>query len=177
MLRLLAILVVACALQAADRWVEVRSGPFQVLSSVGERAGRDRLYELEQFRYGMEQLLGKTEINPIWPIRILVVRSAKDAPAGLGLARDAFYGAVPERGLFPSSLLRACAVLLLESGEGRLPDEMEKALADLFSTVEFKGWQAILGAPPPAPARTSQWAKMHMLAVSNDYFGKLRTLV
>ncbi len=177
MARLLAILVLACALQGADRWVGFRSGPFEVITSAGERAGRDRLYELEQFRYGMEQLLGRKEINPIWPIRVFVLRSTKDAPTGLGLARDAFYGAVPDRGPFPSSLLGACAVLFLESGEGKLPDEMEKALVDLFSTVEFKGWQAVLGAPPPAAARTRQWARMHMLAVSTGYYGKLRSLV
>ena len=44
MLRLITVLLFALALQAAERWVEFRSGPFEVFSNAGERAGRDRLY-------------------------------------------------------------------------------------------------------------------------------------
>jgi len=35
----------------------------------------------------------------------------------------------------------------------------------------------ILGAPPPQAERNRNWARMHMLGVTPDYYGKLRTLV
>ena len=35
---------------AADRWLLVRSGPFEIYSSAGDRAARERLNALEQFR-------------------------------------------------------------------------------------------------------------------------------
>ena len=51
-----------------------------------------------------------------------------------------------------------------------IPEDQEtlagrgEALADLFSTVEFKGWQPILGEPPPVAERTrrrltSSWSR------------------
>ncbi len=173
--RLFAVLSLACALSAADRWIEFRSGPFEVVTNAGPRAGRDRLLQLEQFRYGVEQLLGRSDLRPVWPIRIVVSRSGPEvAPA---LSRDAFTGVARPEGPLSRALLRECARILIESGPGRLPDDMEQGLADLFSTVEFKGSQMILGAPPPQAERNRNWAKMHMLGVTPDYYGKLRTLV
>ncbi|MCC7173947.1 MAG: hypothetical protein IT159_02030 [Bryobacterales bacterium] len=177
MRRFLVVLLAALTLQAAERWVESGSGPFQVLSSAGERAGRDRLYELEEFRYVFEQTLGRQDIEPAWPIRVLVVDSTRNAPLTPGFARDAWIAAVPSRGALARPFLRALAVLFFDAGAGRLPDEMEAALADLFSTLDFRGWQPVLGAPLPAAERTREWAKMHMLSVSTGYYGRLRTLV
>ncbi len=173
--RLVAVLSLACALSAADRWIEFRSGPFEVATNAGPRAGRDRLFQLEQFRYGVEQLLGRSDLRPVWPIRIVVSRSAPEvAPT---LTRDAFAGVARPEGPLSRALLRECARILIESGPARLPDDVEQGLADLFSTVEFKGSQMILGAPPPQAERNRNWAKMHMLGVTPDYYGRLRTLI
>jgi hypothetical protein len=182
MSRLLTWLCLALALPAADRWVELRSGPFEVLTDAGERAGRERLAQLEQFRYAVEQVLGKTGLQPAWPIRVLVFRSAKTAAAaapasGLALGRDAFTGATAAEGPLPRTLLRACARVLIESAPGRLPQEMESGLADLFSTLEVKGSRVTLGAPLPPEERNPAWAKMHLLTVPPDYYGKLPVLV
>ncbi len=177
MLRLFALLLVSVGLSAADRWLEFRSGPFEVVTDAGERAGRQRLDELEQFRNAVEQVLGTKELLPPWPVRILVVRQAKEATGSIGFARDAYAGAMAAQGPPPRSLLRACASILIESGQGRLPPAMERGLEDLFSTLEFRGPQIILGTPPPAADRTRDWAKMHMLSVTAEYYGKLRTLV
>ena len=177
MRRLPALLLVLVALSAADRWVELRSGPFEVLTDAGERPGRARLNELEQFRNAVEQVLGQTELLPVWPIRIVVVNSAKEATPGIGFARDAFAGAVAVKGPLPSSLLGDIARILIESGQGRLPVEMESGLVSLFSTLEFRGSEVILGAPPPEAQRNQDWARLHMLAVKEEYYGKLRTLV
>jgi hypothetical protein len=182
MTRLLTLLCIALALPAAERWVEFRSGPFEVLTDAGERAGRGRLAQFEQLRYAVEQVLGQAELRPGRPIRILVLRSAKEAAAaapasGLVLAGDAITGAAAAEGPLSRSLLRACAQLLIESGPGRLPAEMESGLADLFSTLELTSTRIILGAPLPAQDRNRDWAKMHMLTVPPEYYGKLPVLV
>jgi hypothetical protein len=177
MLRLAAVLLVSVGLSGADRWVQFRSGPFEVLSGSGERAGRQRLNELEQFRNAVEQVLGNTDLQPVWPVRILVLHQAKQAGGSIGLARNAYAGAVTVEGPLPRSLLRACASLLIESMQGRLPQDVERGLEELFSTLEFRGPQVILGTSPPAAERTRDWARMHMLAVTPAYFGKLRILV
>jgi tetratricopeptide (TPR) repeat protein len=122
-------------------------------------------------------VLGKPELSPVWPIRIVVVNSAKAATPGIGFARDAFTGAAVVKGPLPSSLLSDIARLLIESGQGRLPSELENGLVNLFSTLEFRGSEVILGAPPPQAPRNQDWARLHMLAVKEEYYGKLRTLV
>ncbi len=79
MARLSLLLFFAFTLAGADRWVGLRSGPFEVLSDAGDRAARERLADLEQFRGAVEQVLGRSDIRPVWPIRVLVLRSAKQA--------------------------------------------------------------------------------------------------
>ncbi|HSW49431.1 MAG TPA: hypothetical protein VLH09_04615, partial [Bryobacteraceae bacterium] len=71
----------------------------------------------------------------------------------------------------------ACARILIASGQGRLPAEMENGLVTLLSTLEFRGPEVILGAPPPEPRRSRDWARLHLLATKEEYYGKLRTLV
>jgi hypothetical protein len=168
---------VALALEVAERWVAFRSGPFEVYSSAGERAGRERLNELEQLRFALEQLLGRAEMKPAWPVRIIVSPTASESEAVPRWSRDAYVAAVAARGPAPRQLLEGCTRLLLDAGPGRLPDDMENALAVLFSTLDAGGRTVMLGAPPPASERNLEWARMHLLATSEAYYGRLRTLV
>ena len=177
MARLSLLLFFAFTLAGADRWVGLRSGPFEVLSDAGDRAARERLADLEQFRGGVEQVLGRSDIRPVWPIRVLVLRSAKQAPPVMGLARDAYVAAIPSQGPLPPALLRECARILIESGPRGLSPGMEKGLAEVFSTLEIDGSRVILGAPPVPAERNLDWARMHMLTVLPDYYGKLRVAI
>ncbi|MFB3778884.1 MAG: tetratricopeptide repeat protein [Bryobacteraceae bacterium] len=177
MRRLPLLLAITLSLSAADRWVDLRYGPFEVVTAAGERPARARLNEFEQLRGAVEQVLGKKDLAPAWPIRIVVVGSRKHAGASLVLARDAFTGAVAAKGPPPSSLFESCARILIESGQGRLPAEMENGLVTLLSTLEFRGPELILGVPPPTPQRTLDWARLHLLSTKEEYYGKLRTLV
>jgi hypothetical protein len=175
-MRLLALALLATALPAADRWVGLRSGPFEVLTDAGDGAGRARLADLEQFRHGLEDVVGIPDIQPVWPIRVLVVRSAQQASPVMGLARDAYVGAIPSQGPLPPEFLRQCAGILIEAGAGKLSLAMRNALATLFSTLQVDGSRVTLGTPPPPAERSREWARVHMLTVLPGYFGKLRTL-
>ena len=176
-MRWLGLLLLVSNLTAADRWVEFRSGPFEVLTDAGERAGRERLADLEQFRNAVEQVLGRTDIRPVWPIRILVFRSAKQALPVLGLARDAYVGSVASDGPMPRLFLRECARILIEAGPRGFPPAMESGMEDVFSTLEIDGGRVVIGAPLPPADRNLNWARMHMLTVVPGYYGELRVLV
>ncbi|MGQ9633865.1 MAG: hypothetical protein ACUVXB_06415 [Bryobacteraceae bacterium] len=161
----------------AQRWSGFAAGPFEVLSDAGERDARQRLAELEQFRFALEQLLGKENIHPVWPVRVLALRNVKDAPAGLGLAREAYVGAVPARGPLPAPFLRGVALLLIRAGPRGLPSALEEALAEVFSTMITDGARITLGTPPPAQLRTADWALMHMLVTTPGYYSGVRVLI
>lgn len=162
---------------AAQRWTGLASGPFEVWTDAGDRAARERLAQLEQFRFALEQLLGKTDLHPLWPVRIIVLRSAKGAPEGLGLARDAFVGAAAAQAPLPRPLLKDLALRILQSGPRAMPDSLEQALAEVFSTLTTDGERITLGAPVPAEERSEEWALMHMLVVTPGYYSGLRVLI
>lgn len=75
-------------------------------------------------------------------------------------------------------LLRALTRMLIDQNAGRMPETIETALCDLFSTIKANGPKVMLGAPPASgelpPERMRAWAKMQMLATLPDYEGKVR---
>jgi len=173
----LILLLAEAALPGATRWAGFSSGPFEVLTDAGERAAQERLASLEQFRFAMEQLLGKSDIRPVWPVRVLVLRSPPPSPAGLSLARDAYTGVVPDRGPVPPAILREIALILIQAGPRSLPAPLEMGLAEVFSTLATDGARISLGAPPPPEHRGPDWALMHMLTVTPGYYSGIRVLV
>jgi hypothetical protein len=182
MCRLLVFLCVALLSPAADRWLQYRAGPFEVVTNSGERQGLDKLSDLEQFRYALGSVLGKSDLKSVWPIRVVVFKSKRQsAPyasaTGLALARDAFMGALDAKGPLARRLLRDCARILIEANTNRLPEEIDLGLAELFSMVQIDGQRITLGHAPPEPERSRTWAKLHLLTVLPDHYGKLRVLV
>src|ERR1700732_2073554 len=62
---------------AAD-WTEYRMGPFRVISNAGDRPARERLTEMEQTRHVLAGMLGKTELQTIWPLVLVLFQSQKE---------------------------------------------------------------------------------------------------
>ena len=58
----LALVLLASSASAAD-WTEYRFGPFRVVSNAGDKAARERLTEMEQTRFVLGNLLGKTDLD------------------------------------------------------------------------------------------------------------------
>ena len=162
-------------LRAEDKWVRIRSGPFEVLSNGGERAARERMYEAEQYRYALGQLLGKKDLAAVWPIRMLVLRDKKQAadmaqPDGMTRSREAWVSAN-----FDDSWRKGCARVLIADNTNRLPPQVERGLISLVSTLEIKSTKLGLGAPPPD--RTRDWARMRLLAAAPEYVGRMRVFI
>ena len=168
MLRLLTLLCLALALPAADRWLEFRSGPFEVLTDAG-RARRAR-------PAGAARAV---------PLRRRAGPRATGPPAGLADSRSGLpfgeggqAGAIPAEGPLPRTFLRESARILIEATPAQTPrGDGERLGGFVLYPRKSPATTITLGAPLPPAERNRNWAKMHMLTVPPDYFGKLRVLV
>jgi hypothetical protein len=97
MTRLVALVLLPLALAFGQEWVEVRSGPFEILTDAGGRVvGRTVAY-CEQLRSALGLALGRPEPIAVWPIRVAVFRDALTRsiyPARMTDGRDAHLGAL-----------------------------------------------------------------------------------
>jgi len=175
-------LAAAPALLAAS-WTEYRSGPFRVISTAGDRAARERLNEMEQIRWVLGAFLGKPELDTVWPVYLVLFPNAREygahaLPRPFAEGGAALLSAGNAEGVQPLDWRRDLTRVLIEDNAGRMPELIETALCDLFSTLQVSGTRVTLGAPPPAGVlvggRLRTWAKLQMLATHDEYSGKLR---
>ena len=184
---------------AADHWIEYRKGPFRIISNAGDKAARDRLNEMEQLRYVLGGLLGKntgalggpsaSELQTVWPIDVALFSNAKEyTPHALEKpfieGGSAMLGAWTADVPLSHDMLRAMTRMLIDENTGVMPDAIETALCDLFSTIKVTGPKILVGAPLPAgeipPSkpggadRMREWARMQMMVTTLEYRGKLR---
>lgn len=176
----LILLFAPLAIFAEDHWVDAKSGPFQVMSDAGDRAVREKLAYLEQFREALGVTIGKSDLRLNWPVRVLVFKNAKELPvaaAGIALGPHAWMHAVTENAPFSRQSLKDLVRIFLDQNTSRLPGPIEKGLIELFSTLEVSGTHITLGTPVPPGERDRDWARMHLLTVNPDYFGRTRVLI
>jgi hypothetical protein len=173
----------ACVACAQERWIQFRSGPFEVLTNAGAHPGRELLGRFDEFHFALGQILGNPDLQTPLPIRILLFKTAteRDAypttPAVLD-GRDRSVILLAAGAGIPAQIYGECTRLLLESNTARMPAAYENGLIELFSTIDVRGTRIMLGAPPSNPAaRTRDWARMQLLATGVDYYGKLRVLL
>jgi hypothetical protein len=164
---------------AEERVTVFRSGPFEVYAQAGDKAGREVLNRLEQFRHVFGAVLGKDDLHAIWPVRITVVKPAKGQtlPGDITLKRDIYLATVEAGTPFSRFFYIDLAKIFLNANAGPLTDSLDNGLLTLYSTIQINGTRVTLGALPPAAERTRDWARMHMLSVSPEYSGKLRVLL
>ena len=164
-------------LSADEKWLELRSGQFEVLTTAGDKAARTQMTQLEQFRHALGTSLGKPDLKLLWPLRILLSGhvSPRAKPSSIALARDSYILAVTETGGLPPDRLQELALLLIAQNTNRLPGEIERGLVDLFSTLQVSGTHLVLGTPPAN--RSRDWARMHLLSVDPAYTGRTRVML
>jgi hypothetical protein len=102
-------------LPGADSWSKFLSGPYEVYTDAGSRAGRETLVRFEEFRQAAGQLIGDTDLKTAQPIRILVFKNAQGwgAPAKLIQGRDRYAIVLSIRAQLmavrqPDSIMAAC---------------------------------------------------------------------
>src|SRR4029077_11779105 len=172
--------ILASALRAEDRWVYLHSDGFELFTDATGRAGRTTLVRLAQFRYALGKILGKAELVVTPPAQVYVFKTAKEAAqysAGgvIQTGRDHVSIIMTTDG--PSEdFQRRLAKLLIESNTDRMPGDLERGLIALFSTLEVTGIRITVGKPVIAAERNTDWARMHLLTVDSQYYGKLPIL-
>ncbi len=174
------LLFVTATLPAETRWVQVRSGPFTLISDASPREAKDMLSKFEQFRNALGQLLGKTNLTVDPPIRITLFKTANERDAAqaapmLVRGRDGYTIPLSADAPIPPAVLRDCTRLFLARNAGRMPAEFETGIAAFFSTIDSQGTRVTWGAPPASP--DLDWARIHLLATTPEYYGRLHVLL
>src|SRR5579871_772336 len=177
MRRLLLFALAPALLAADDHWVKFNSGPFELFSDAGGHPARETLVRLEQFRYALGQMLGETDLQSPLPLRVFVLKSVKGwtTTAPITEGRGTYNIVLDEKTAPGPAIYTELTKLFLASNTGRMPAAFEHGLFAFFSTVQVTGIRITAGAPPPQP--DLDWARVHLLVVDPEYFGKLRVLL
>ena len=176
-MRRLVLLFLLPALLAADNWVKFTSGPFEVLTDAGARAGRETMVRFLEFRHAVGQIVGEPELQTPLPVRIVVFKNARGWTSTVPIAegRDRYNIVLQEKGAVGPAIYIELAKLFLHSNTAQMPPAFERGLISFFSTTEINGIAITVGAPPPQT--DADWARVHLLVVSPEYFGKVRVLL
>jgi hypothetical protein len=164
-----------CLLLADDHWVKFTSGPFEVFTDANPRVAREQMVRFLEFRQAVGQLVGENDLQTPEPVRVIVFKNAKgwtaDAPITHG--RDRYNIVLPEKST--PDLYRELTRLFLASNTAQMPPAFEHGLVEFLSTFQVEGIRITVGAPPPHP--DLDWARIHLLVVDPEYFGKIRVLL
>ena len=165
-------------LAAEDHWVKFASGPFEAWTDAGQRAAREDMVRLEEFRHALGEILGEPDLQARLPIRIIVFKNAKGWATGAPLTetRDGLAIVLDEKATPGPALYTALTRLFLDSNTGRMPAAFEHGLIEYFSTIEVNGIRITAGTPP-SPAPDLDWARIHLLVGDPEYYAKLRVLL
>jgi hypothetical protein len=173
----LLVLLLPVLLRAEDRWIALKSGPFEVFSTAGEKSAREKLMFLEQFREALRVITGKQEMRLVWPLHVIASKQAPADKMPFALGRDARMMSISEPGNFSPDNLKELARILLSDNTNRLPPDVEQGLIELVSTVQIDGPRITLGAPVPPAERSRGWALMHLVTGNPDYAGRARVMI
>ena len=177
MRRLLVVALLPGLLMANDRWVKFVSGPFEMFTDAGGRTARETLVRLEEFRSALGELVGEQDLQTQLPIRIFVLKNTNGWTTATPVAegRSTYVIVLDEKAILGPSIHTVLTRLFLDSNTGRMPARFEHGLIEFFSTFQVAGIRITAGAPPPTP--DLDWARIHLLVVDTEYFGKLRVLL
>jgi hypothetical protein len=160
---------------ASEHWIRFTSGPIEVFSSAGVKDGRETLVKFEEFRHALGQMLGENDLQLPLPIRVLLFKTgAPQVPEPVVRGRDQYNVVLTAGQAIPNGVFAGLTQLFLDTNTARMPERLERGMVALFSTIQVNGIRITLGEPPLNP--DMDWARVHLLAVDPEYYGKLRVL-
>ena len=177
MRRLLLLSIIPWLLAADDHWVKFTRGPLEVMTDAGARVGRETMVRFEQFRAALGQIVGEDDLQTPLPLRIFVFKNARGwtSAAPLTEGRDHFCIVLGEKSAVTPEIYSALTGLFLKSNTAQMPPAFERGLIAFFSTFEVTGIRITAGKPPAQP--DLDWARIHLMVVDPDYYGKIRVLL
>jgi len=178
MRRIFFLLALPCLLAAEGHWIKFTSGPYQVFTDAGPRAGREAIVRFEEFRHAVGQIVGEQDLQTPVPIRVFVFKNARgwSAPAPIAEGRDCYAIVLDEKGAIAPDLYTALARLFLNANTNRMPAAFEHGLLEFFSTFRSEGVHITVGAPPSG-GPDLDWARIHLLVTSPQYYGRIKVLL
>ena len=177
MRRLLLLSLIPWLLAADDHWVKFTRGPLEVMTDAGARSGRETMVRFEQFRAALGQIVGEDDLQAPLPVRIFVFKNARGwtSAAPLTEGRAHYCIVLSEKGAVTPEIYSALTRLFLKSNTAQMPPAFERGLIAFFSTFEVTGIRITAGKPPAQP--DLDWARVHLMVVDPDYYGKIRVLL
>ena len=179
MRRLLLAILLPTLLAADEHWIKFTSGPFEVFTDAGARAGREAMVRFQQFRHALGQIVGEHDLQTPQPVRIFVFKNAKGwtSPAPLIEGRDRYYVVLQDKApVTPAVYTRA--------------DTPSPAIQYGADAAGFRTWAAGVllhlrserdphhrRRAPPAPTPISIGRAIHLLVTDPEYYGKIRVLL
>ena len=160
---------------AAEHWIRFISGPLEIYSSAGSKDGRETLVKFEEFRHALGVALGVDDLQSPLPIRVLLFKTgAPQMPQPVTRGRAQYNIVLTAGEAIPNEVFAQLTQLFLDANTARMPARLERGLVELFSTIQVSGIRITLGEPPAHP--DLDWARVHLIAVDPEYYGKLRVL-
>ena len=167
--RVLALLLFPVLGFASEQWTEIKSAHFTVITDAGEKRGRDVALRFEQMRQVFGSLVLRGEVKTSRPVQILAFKNTKGirqmAPlfkgkpievAGLyqkGQSQDFIALDLSTDGDYRwQTVFHEYGHLLLNSNTSDWPVWFDEGFAELFSTIDLSGKQALIGRAPESAA-------------------------
>ena len=177
MRRLLLLSIIPWLLAAEDHWVKFTRGQVEVITDAGARSGRETMVRFEQFRAALGQIVGEDDLQAPLPLRIFVFKNAEGwtSAAPLREGRDHYVIVLSEKSAVTPDIYTELTRLFLKSNTTQMPLAFERGLIAFFSTFEVAGIRITAGKPPANP--DLDWARIHLMVVDPDYYGKIRVLL
>jgi hypothetical protein len=164
------------------RWIQFRSGPFELCTDASSKQGRETLGWFDQLRHVLGYMLGNADLQSAQSIRILLFKNATERAvfpptAPIVEGRDRWAILLTADAPVPPQVFREGTRLLLENNSGRMPAAVENGISALLSTIQVNGTHVTIGSPPAPNERTRDWMRLHLFATNPDYYAKLRILL
>jgi len=165
----------ALPLAAADEWVKLKTPHFELMTTAGEKKGREAILYFEQVRSFFLQA-SPSKRAPEFPVRIVAFRSEKQyKPYRINESAIAYYTASRNRDYivkqdissehYPVAIHEYTHLIIEHSGL-HLPLWLNEGWAELYSTLRPKGKQAVVGELIPGRVRTlysGSWLPLEVL--------------
>jgi hypothetical protein len=176
---LLSLLILPALLPAEGRWLKFNSGPYQVFTDAGARAGRETLVRFEEFRHALGEVVGEQDLQTQQPIRIFVFKNAHgwSAPGPIAQGRDSYNIVLEEKDDISPVLYTELTRLFLNANTNRMPPAFEHGLIEFFSTFQSQGVKITVGTPPAGGQPDLDWARIHLLVTDPKYYGRVKILL
>lgn len=166
----------AFPLIAADEWLKLKTPHFELLTTAGEKKGREAILYFEQVRSFFLQASPSKRV-PEFPVRIVAFRSEKQyKPYRINESALAYYAPSQNRDYivmqdissehYPVAIHEYTHLIIGHSGL-HLPVWLNEGWAELYSTLRPKGKQAMVGDMIPGRIHalvSTQWLPLDVLA-------------